>query len=194
MGAPLMNTETIVAMAISLFSGIAFTQPLPQDPSCPSEDSILKKAKEPSADTKDRLRNLPCMRRIDNQKAIPGLLALTAEKDERLASAAAEAITRSLHDHIKDSRQPIQRLLKNQHASVRNEALRFIGESAWDASSRSPIIEIMRGDKEEANRIAAIYALARWKQERKEIEGASHDESESVRGAAAFALKNFDSN
>lgn len=164
---------------------------LRQDSSCPNLDGILKIA---AAQSRDRawIRNLMCIRRVGNVEAIAKLLPLTSDKDERLASSAAGGIINCLRWHPGNALQTILLLLDRSEASVRNEALRYLGEAKWDESLRAPMVRIVRTDEAEANRIAAIYALAGWNKERGEIEKALKDESESVQGAARFALKNLD--
>ena len=83
-------------------------------------------------------------------------------------------------------------MLEHRFAGVRNRALKSLGAAPWDASLLSPVQRALSGDPEETNRVAAIHVLARWKQGKGDIERAAGDKSESVRGAASVALKNFD--
>ena len=185
--------RAILLLALAVSVPQAFCEPIVQDPTCSTmEESLARMRDRAKLDSKELRHARSCLKLIRGERFIPDLLKLADQPEESVASAAAIAIVSSLGKKPKNAKPTLQALLRNHQASVRNECLRYLLESPADSSLAGALAKIVHADSDEANRIAAIHTLGEWKIGRREIERALKDESESVRGAAAFEIKRLD--
>ncbi len=122
------------------------------------------------------------------------LAPLLQNDDEKVADAAAAAISSAFKNSHENGARYFVPMLQHRIASVRGHALKGLPDAAWDEAYRSLLLRILEDDPEDGNRASAAVVIGSFHiaSARKNLEAARVKGPDFVRFYIDAALKDLD--